>query len=138
MSFTYVIESIDSKIIFVCLINDYSLIANLHTFVYGSAECPTISLECTEVKLLILNNFGRVVIKRDCKFYNSYNAYQCSPSILFSIMVCQTHTISQTHKNYTQKTNFLSPLKFEQLCICFTILYRVRERENIGADGDYK
>ena len=55
--FTYVKEGIDSKVIYVCLINDYSLIANLHIFVYESAECVTISLECTKVKLLILNNF---------------------------------------------------------------------------------
>ena len=42
-----------------CLINDYSHIADLHIFVYGSAECATTSLECTNVKLLllILNNF---------------------------------------------------------------------------------
>ena len=53
------VESIDSKLISICLINDYSHIANLHThmFVYGSAECVTISLECTKVKLLISNNF---------------------------------------------------------------------------------
>ena len=31
--------SIDSKLISVCLINDYSLIADLNIFVYGSAEC---------------------------------------------------------------------------------------------------
>ena len=43
--FTYVIESIDSKLISVRLINDYSLIADLHIFVYGSSECATISLE---------------------------------------------------------------------------------------------
>ena len=30
---------------------------NIHIFVYGSAESATISLECTKVKLLILNNF---------------------------------------------------------------------------------
>ena len=54
ISFTYVIESIDSKSISVCLINDYSLIADLHIF----EECASISLECTKVKLLILNNFG--------------------------------------------------------------------------------
>ena len=58
VSFTYMIESIDSKLISVCLINDYSLIADLHIFVYGSAECATILLECTKVKLLILYNFG--------------------------------------------------------------------------------
>ena len=40
-----------------CVFNDYSLIADLHLLVYGSAECATISLECTMVKLLILNNF---------------------------------------------------------------------------------
>ena len=53
------IESIGSKLISVCLINDYSLIiADLHIFVYKRAECASISLECTKEKLLILNNFG--------------------------------------------------------------------------------
>ena len=42
MTFTYKIESIDSKLITVYLINDYSLIAGLHIFVYGSVECATI------------------------------------------------------------------------------------------------
>ena len=45
ISFTYVIESIDSKLIPVCLINDYSLIADIH-------------IEWTKVKLLILNDFA--------------------------------------------------------------------------------
>ena len=57
VSFTYVIVSIDSKLISVFLIHDYSLIADLHIFVYGRTEYATISLECTKVKLLILNNF---------------------------------------------------------------------------------
>ena len=48
------------EINFCVLINDYSLFADPHIFVYGSAECATISLECTNVKLLILNNFGLV------------------------------------------------------------------------------
>ena len=50
------IESVDSKLISVCLINDYSLIADLHIFVYGRAECASISLECRKVKLFISNN----------------------------------------------------------------------------------
>ena len=54
--FIYMIISIDSKLISVCLINDYSLIADLHIFVYRRAECAYISLECAKVKLLILNN----------------------------------------------------------------------------------
>ena len=48
------IESIDLKLISVCLINDYLLIANLHIFVYGSEECATISLECTKVNAEIV------------------------------------------------------------------------------------
>ena len=48
-------ESIDSKLISVRLIIDYSLIADLDLSVYGRAEC-SISLECTKVKLLILDN----------------------------------------------------------------------------------
>ena len=45
--FTYVIEGIHLKVISVFLINDYSLIADLYIFVYESAECTSISLECT-------------------------------------------------------------------------------------------
>ena len=51
------IENIDLKLVSVCLIYDYLLIADLHIFVYGSAEAASVSLECTKVKLLILNNF---------------------------------------------------------------------------------
>ena len=40
-----------------CLINDNSLIADLHIFVYGRAECVSISLKCTKVILSISNNF---------------------------------------------------------------------------------
>ena len=58
VTFTYVIKGIDSKVISVCLINDYWLIADLHIFVYARAECESISLKCTKVKLSILNNFG--------------------------------------------------------------------------------
>ena len=47
-----------SELISVCLMKDYSLSDDLHIFVYGRAECATVSLECTKVKLLILNNFG--------------------------------------------------------------------------------
>ena len=57
MTFTYVIEVIDSKVISVCLINDNSLIADLHIFMYARAECESISLKCTKVKLSISNNF---------------------------------------------------------------------------------
>ena len=42
MTFKYAIESIDSKLISVCLVTDYSLIADPHKFVYGSAECATL------------------------------------------------------------------------------------------------
>ena len=58
VTFTYVIEGIDSKVISVCLINDYLLIiAIVHIFVYARAECESISLKCTKVKHSILNNF---------------------------------------------------------------------------------
>ena len=56
--YTYVIEGRDSKVNSVYLINDYLLFADLHIFVYESAECASILLECTKVKLLILHNFG--------------------------------------------------------------------------------
>ena len=42
VTFTYVIKGIDSKVISVCLIYDYSLIAELHIFVYARAECKNI------------------------------------------------------------------------------------------------
>ena len=51
-------RGIDSKVISVCLINDYSLIADLYIFVYGRAECASILLKCTKVKLSILSNFA--------------------------------------------------------------------------------
>ena len=57
ISFTYVIEGIESKFISVCLINSFSLITDLHIFVYGRANCASISLEYTKVKLSILDNF---------------------------------------------------------------------------------
>ena len=53
VTFTYVIEGIDSKVLSVCLIIDYSLIADLHIFVYARAECKYISLKCTKAKLSI-------------------------------------------------------------------------------------
>ena len=56
------IEGIESKLISVCLTNDYSLIADLDIFVYRRAECASISLECTNVKLLILNNFEVMIL----------------------------------------------------------------------------
>ena len=52
---TYLVEGIESISISVYLINDYSLIADLHIFVYGRAKFSSISLECTKVKLSILN-----------------------------------------------------------------------------------
>ena len=48
-----------SKVIFVCLINDYSLITDLHIlymYVYARAECESISLRCTTVKLYEINH----------------------------------------------------------------------------------
>ena len=63
ISFTYVIESIDLKLISVCLINDYSLIADLHTFVYGHAECASIYLECTKVKFWLYASLGQYWMK---------------------------------------------------------------------------
>ena len=51
------IESIESKLISVCLIHVYSLIAQLHIFVYERAEFSFISLKCTKGKFSILNNF---------------------------------------------------------------------------------
>ena len=46
VTFTNVIEGIDSKLISVCLINDYSLTSDLHIFVYARGECEFISLKC--------------------------------------------------------------------------------------------
>ena len=60
--FMYVIESIDSKLISVCLINDYSLIAQLLIFVYERAELSSISFECAKVKISISIKFARNVL----------------------------------------------------------------------------
>ena len=51
VTLSYVIEGIDSIVISVCLINDY--------LYFARAECESISLKCTKVKLSILNNFDR-------------------------------------------------------------------------------
>ena len=60
VTFTYTIESIDSKLISVCSINDYSLIADLIIFVYGSAECATLFTRKYkgETSYINLNNFA--------------------------------------------------------------------------------
>ena len=75
------IECIDSKLISVCLINDYSLIDDPNIFVYGSTECATISLECTKVKLVnvLLNNFEHSYQK---KLYLNINKINIKPVIL--------------------------------------------------------
>ena len=51
-----------------CLTNDYSLIDDLHIFVYGRAECGFISLECTKVKFLISNNFWFLLAESEASF----------------------------------------------------------------------
>ena len=84
ISFTYLIETIESKFISVYLINDYSLIADLHIFVYGRAECATISLECTKVKLLIWNNFGRASLNH----FSTFFLLNASNSLIFSGAQC--------------------------------------------------
>ena len=59
ISLTYVIERIESKLISACLLNDYSLIAQLHFFVYERAELSSISLECTKGKNSKFTNLMR-------------------------------------------------------------------------------
>ena len=56
--FTYVISTLESKLISLCLIVDYSLITNLHIFVYERAELSSISVDSTNTKFAILNNFA--------------------------------------------------------------------------------
>ena len=46
-------KSIESKLISVCLINDYSIIAKLHILIYERAKFSSISLECTKILYLI-------------------------------------------------------------------------------------
>ena len=60
--FSYVIKGIDSKVTSVFLINDNSLIADLHKFDNESAEFASISLESIKVKLLLLNNFAYITL----------------------------------------------------------------------------
>ena len=40
----------------------YRFIADLYVFVYGRAECASISLECTKVKLLTLDNIELMLL----------------------------------------------------------------------------
>ena len=56
------IDGIESKLFSVCLINDYLPIADFYIFVYGCAELSSISLECTKVKLSILNNLDNIIV----------------------------------------------------------------------------
>ena len=42
----------------VCILRDF---ADQHIFVYARAECESISLKCTKVKLSTLNNFGSIM-----------------------------------------------------------------------------
>ena len=86
VSFTYAIESIDSKLISGFLFNDYLLIADLHIFIYGSAECAIISLECTKVKLLISNNFALCIILTSGYFF--FHGYFTIISTFFCSNIC--------------------------------------------------
>ena len=71
------IRIIYKKVYSVCFINNYSLIPDLHIFVYGRAECASISLKCTKVKLSILNNFWTNNIFAD------YNLKSCVGNVCF-------------------------------------------------------
>ena len=111
ISFTYVIESIDFKLISVCLINDYSLIADLHIFVYERAEFSPISLEFTKVKLSILNNFDTTYKK-----ISSYLLAFILPQVLAKSVVLLTlkHPVSSS----TQATTLGL---YARLCSMFLI-----------------
>ena len=74
MTMCSAIESIDSKLISVCLINYYCL---LPTYIYLFMEAlnaQPFSLECTKVKRLILNNFDLCTV-----FYHFYKVQQKFP-----------------------------------------------------------
>ena len=90
---TYVIENIDSTLIFVCLINDYSLIVDLHIFAYGRAECASISLKCTKVKLLILN-----YLVCDSKSYRSYHFCYFLYFLFIVSYIAMTAIVEQSEK----------------------------------------
>ena len=122
ISFTYVIESIDSKFISVCLINDYSLIVDLHIFVYGHSEFASISLECSKVKLLILNNFA---------FDNPSKTWYSTRKCILSFQKHRSENSKKIHFLFKiQKQKFESCIVtnqklviwknlFDQLCIPF-------------------
>ena len=58
ISFDHVCDiTMESKSISLCLISNYSLIPNLHMFVYEHAELSSISVDSTNAKLSVLNNF---------------------------------------------------------------------------------
>ena len=106
ISLTNVIEGIDSKLNSVCLINDYSPVANLHIFVYIHAECSSISLECIKVKLLILNNFEvNHSIRLICfSSTNIYSNISCSIRGSFSYLK-KRKTLLPIFFIYTVKNN---------------------------------
>ena len=64
ISFTYVIEGIDSKVISVCLINDYLLIADLHTFVYGRVNGHPFhsNVQRWNFFILLRQNYGLCIV----------------------------------------------------------------------------
>jgi hypothetical protein len=100
ISLSYVIESIDSKLISVCLINDYSLFAVLHIFVHGSAECATISLKCKMLILLILYNFGNHYFLKKFGIQTVYKLWWLTYLKLWEICVMR-------HKCHVFKINVL-------------------------------
>ena len=103
--FTYVIEgiTIDSKVISVCLINDYSLTADLHIFVYESAECASISLECTKVKLWLY------VFETDWKLakevINSWGNKKENNLIHLTVRNIERNLLSEVYQVYREKKN---------------------------------
>ena len=66
-----------------------------YIFVYGRAECKTISLECTKVKFLILNNFE--TRRDDEKFIPRKNNLARRLQVHITLRVLSKSIYNQTH-----------------------------------------
>ena len=75
ISFLYVILTIESKLISLCLISDYSIIINLHIFVNERAELSSISVNSTKEKITkekICSQINEVKIIGHFEKYDTY------------------------------------------------------------------
>ena len=113
ISFTYLIKSIDLKLNSVCLINDYSLIADLHIFVYERAKCASISLKYTKVKFLILNNFCTNFVLENLIQGMSFVSFGLRHSTFFDSLENEVNSSLNPHCRKVTTEIYVLPLYLE-------------------------